>query len=171
MTKLPAPYAFDMSDTGLCDNLETFLQEQRRIERDANKSYAFEREALDHFIQRVERTPKSKLNKYALMVADRLVRHAQLTLDGTFEVRQAITSLAYDAKIAPETFKNGLAALAQYGFVDILLRGSGNGHPTHIRLCISSEHHREITERTRKSLGLHLEMQMRRLTLLDASDT
>ena len=171
MTKLPAPYAFDVSDTGLRDDLEAVLQDNRRIEREANKSYAFEREALRHFIRRVERAPKAKLNKYALIVADRLARHARLSLDGTFEVRQAITNLAYYAKIAPETFKDGLAALARHGLIDILRPGSGNGHPTHIRLRIFSEHHRKITAQSRNSISFHLALQTRRLTLLEPRDS
>jgi hypothetical protein len=171
MTKLPVPYGFGVSDTGLRDDLEAVLQDNRRIEREANKSYAFEREALRHFIRRVERAPKAKLNKYALIVADRLARHARLSLDGTFEVRQAITNLAYDAKIAPETFKDGLAALARHGLIDILRPGSGNGHPTHIRLCINAEHHEQITRQAAKSLRDHLELQTRRFTLLEPRDS
>ena len=167
VTNLPAPYAFDMPLDEVEAKLEAILKDGYTVlsprRRDALGSYIFQAEAQKHFIRRVERVPKKKIDKIAFSVAQCLARAARLTPDQHLDVRQSLSAMAIDAKMVPNTFIGKLDALVNLGLIEILARGTRNGHPFHIRLCINAEHHEQITLQAAKSLRDHLELQTRRL--------
>lgn len=157
-SNLPATLAFDLSPPELEQGLEHLLR-QVRIQTAAFQSYAFETEAARHWIGRVGIVPRNKIDKYGYLVALVVGFAARQAPSGHLEVRQSATDMARRAKLVPGTFIKRLDQIANLALLDILERGSGNGHPFHLRLLIWPEHHQQIRRQAEKSIRAHLEAQ------------